>query len=96
MSVKKEKKHIGSSFDDFLDQEGILEECEDVAAKRIFVLQMEKELAKQQLSKADLAERMGTSRSSVSRLLDPSQSSTLKSLSSAARALGKHIRVRLI
>ena len=90
------KKHIGSSLDDFLEEEGLLENCEGVAAKRVFVFQLEQELAKQQLSKTELADRMGTSRSSVNRLLDPSQPSTLRSLGTAARALGKHIRLGLV
>lgn len=90
------KKHIGSSLDDFLEEEGLLEDSEATAAKRVFVFQLEQELTKQQMSKTDLAERMKTSRSSINRLLDPSQPSTLRSLSTAARALGKHIRIGLV
>ncbi|MBT3393539.1 MAG: XRE family transcriptional regulator [Waddliaceae bacterium] len=91
----KTNKHIGSGFDDFLEEEGVLDETEAVAAKRVYVFQLEKELRKQKLKKSDLAERMHTSRSSIERLLDPSLPSTLKSLSGAAIALGKHLRVRL-
>lgn len=90
------KKHIGSDFDDFLEEEGLLEEVETVAAKRVFVFQLEKELQKQKVNKEELAQKMGTSRSAVRRLLDPAQPSTLRSLSQAAHALGKHLRVSLI
>ena len=90
------KKHVGSDFDDFLKEEGLLEEVEAVAAKRVFVFQLEQELKKQKLNKEGLALRMGTSRSAIYRLLDPDQPSTLRSLSQAAHALGKHLRLNLV
>src|SRR5690348_12266264 len=92
---KKKNKHIGSSLDDFLKEEGMLEEIEEVVAKRIFVFQMEKEMKKQNLDKAALAEKMETSRSSVDRILDPESPSTLRSFAKAARALGCHLRISL-
>ena len=70
MNMKK-NKHIGSNFDDFLKEEGILEEIEEVVAKKIFVFQMEKEMKKQGIDKAKLAEGMETSR--VSHLQKPNQ-----------------------
>jgi len=90
------KKHIGSNFDDFLKEEGLLEDAESIAAKRIFVFQLEKELKRQKVNQMELAQLMGTSRSSIRRLLDPCQPSTLKSLSHAASALGKHLSVSLV
>ena len=78
--MTKKNKHIGSDFDDFLNEEGILEECEEKAAKYAFVMQLEDEMKKQHLTKDELAKKMGTSRSSLNRLLDPSQPSNLKSL----------------
>ena len=39
----QQNKHIGSNFDDFLEEEGMLEEIEEVVAKKISVLQTEKE-----------------------------------------------------
>ncbi len=88
-------KHLGSSFDDFLEEEGILEEAESVAAKRVFVFQLEKELEKKKIKKEELAIMMGTSRSAICRLLDPNIPSTLKTLSNAARAVGKHLKLSL-
>ncbi|MES2273212.1 MAG: Fis family transcriptional regulator, partial [Chlamydiota bacterium] len=64
----KKNKHIGSNFDDFLEEEGILEEIEEVVAKKIFVFQMEKEMMRQKIDKAELAQRMETSRSAVDRI----------------------------
>jgi antitoxin HicB len=91
----KKNKHIGSNFDDFLEEEGILEEIEEVVAKRIFVFQMEKEMKKQGIDKAQLAERMETSRSAVNRILDPEFPSTLRTFAKAARALGRHLKINL-
>ena len=85
-------KHIGSSLDDFLEEEGILESSEAIAAKRVFVYQLQKELDKNNLSRSDLAQIMGTSRSSIKRLLDPNQPSNLKSLIQAAKAVGKKLK----
>ena len=52
----KKNKHIGSNFDDFLKAEGMLKEIEEVVAKKVFVFQMEKEMKKQGIHKADLFE----------------------------------------
>ena len=89
-------KHIGSSFDDFLQEEGILAEAEATAVKRIIAYQIEKEMAERNISKSVLARRMQTSRSSLDRLLDPKNASvTLLTLESVAFALGKKLKVQL-
>ncbi len=89
------KKHIGSKFDDFLENEGLLEEATSVAAKRVFVFQLEKEMKKQKVDKSEFAERLQTSRSAVDRILDPECPSTLRTFTKAARALGKHLKISL-
>jgi antitoxin HicB len=89
-------KHRGSNFDDFLKEEGIFEQVEAEAAKRIFIFLLEKEMKKQRLSKAQLAKKLDTSRAAVDRLLDPKASSTIKSLTKAACAVGKHLTIGLI
>ena len=89
-------KHIGSSFDDFLDQEGLLAEAEAVAAKRVIAFQLGKLMKEQKLNKVQLAKRMKTSRAALDRLLDPDNASvTLLTLERAAKALGKNIRIEL-
>ena len=89
-------KHIGNSFDDFLDEEGLLAETEAVAAKRVIAFQLKELMKKQKLTKTRLARRMGTSRSALERLLDPDNASvTLLTLERAAKALGKSIRIEL-
>ena len=87
-------KHRGSSFEDFLKEEGIFEECHAEAVKRVIAFQLEEELKKQKLTKSQFAKRMNTSRSAVDRLLDPKRTCSLKSLILAAMALGKHLEVR--
>jgi antitoxin HicB len=89
-------KHIGTDFDDFLQEEGLLAEAEATAVKRVLAHQIEKEMAERRISKSELARVMKTSRSSLDRLLDPENASvTLLTLQSAALALGKRLKVQL-
>jgi predicted XRE-type DNA-binding protein len=88
--------HIGSSFEDFLEEEGLSAEVEAVALKRVIAWQIEQAMKEKNMSKAAMAKAMNTSLSQLDRLLDPeNESLTLSTLSSAARALGKHIEFRL-
>jgi antitoxin HicB len=90
-------KHRGSNFDDFLREEGILEEVELKAAKRAVALQLEKLMQSQNLSKSTMAERMHTSRAALDRLLDASNPSvTLSTLDKAARVLGRKLKIELV
>ncbi|MCF8052030.1 MAG: helix-turn-helix domain-containing protein [Desulfobacterales bacterium] len=90
-------KNIGSSFDVFLEEDGILQEAEEVATKRVVAFQIKKLMQQKNISKTKLAKEMKTSRSSLDRLLDPTNDAgTLKSLHRAARALGKKLEIRLI
>ena len=93
----KKKKNIGSSFDDFLEEEGILAETTAEAVKRILALQIIETMKSDQISKAEMARRMQTSRASLDRLLDPENSAvTLKTMHKAAKVLGKQIRMELV
>jgi len=90
------KKHIGSNFDEFLKDESLLERSTAVAVKRVIAWQIEREMAKQNLTKTSMAKRMHTSRAALNRLLDESDTSlTLITLASAATALGKIIKFEL-
>ena len=87
-------EHIGSSFDDFLEEEGILAESEAVAVKRVIAYQVSLVMEKQHISKAAMARQMKTSRSALERLLDPQNTSiTLQTLERAAHAIGKRLRI---
>lgn len=89
-------KHRGTRFDDFLEEEGLLAEAEAVAIKRVLAWQIEELMKQEELTKSEMARRMGTSRSALERLLDPSNPSvTLLTIERAARALGRKVRVEL-
>jgi predicted XRE-type DNA-binding protein len=91
-----DKKHIGGDFDDFLRDEGVLDEAEAVATKRVIAYQLAQEMERANISQSELARRMKTSRSSVERLLDPANPSvTLVTLERAASAIGKRLEVQL-
>ena len=91
------EQHLGSSLDDFLAEEGQLAEAEAIASKRVLAFQIAKLMAEQQLSKAELARRMSTSRAAVDRLLDyNSESATLITLEKAAAALGRRLHIALV
>lgn len=88
--------YLGSSFDDFLAEEALLEESTAVAIKRVVAWQIEQEMKLQKLTKTALAAKMHTSRAALNRLLDESDTSlTLTTLTSAANALGKSLRIEL-
>ena len=88
-------KHIGSSFDDFLQEEGLMAKAEATALKRVLAYQIRQEMELRHISKAALARMMKTSRSSVDRLLDPKNSSiTLLTLENVAVALGKKLKLQ--
>jgi antitoxin HicB len=89
-------EHIGSRFDDFLEEEGLLEDAQAVAIKRVLAFQLAKLMKQQSLTKVELAKRMNTSRAALDRLLDPRNSSvTLHTLHNAARALGAELKIEL-
>jgi antitoxin HicB len=91
-----DKRHIGGDFDDFLRDDGLLDDAEAVAAKRLIAFQIAQEMERCHISKAELARRMHTSRPAVDRLLDSSNPSvTLSTLERAAGALGKRLKVEL-
>jgi antitoxin HicB len=91
-----DKKYIGSDFDEFLVEEGLLEQAEAVAIKRMLAYQVEQLMQEQNLSKTEMSRRMKTSRAALDRLLDPAnQSVTLQTLDRAARALGKRLQISL-
>jgi len=92
MNKQKEKlnPHSGSNFDDFLLDNDILADVEKVAMKRMLAYQIENLMKSQSITVTEMARRMKTSRSSVSRLLDPENKSvTLHTIGHAAKALGK-------
>ena len=89
--------HIGSSFDDFLDEEGIRVDAEAAALKRVIAWQIARAMKHDRITKVQMAERMRTSRSALDRLLDPdNKSMTLDTISRAAATLGKRVLFSLV
>jgi antitoxin HicB len=92
-----EAGRIGSSLEDFLAEEGILEEVQAQALKEVIAWQIEQAMAAQKLSKSAMAARMATSRAQLDRLLDPKNTSvTLHTLQKAAAAVGRRLRLELV
>jgi len=86
------KKHLGSRFEDFLKEEGILEECRASAIKFKLAHELGKAMSQQKISKAEMAKRLKTSRTGIDRLLDPENTSiTLNTMAKVAHLLGKRI-----
>ena len=89
-------QYIGSDFDGFLQEDGLLAECEAGALKRVVAWQLEREMKRRRISRAKLATRMKTSRATLDCLFAPDQSSvTLQLLEQAALALGRKLKVEL-
>ncbi|MCC6243693.1 MAG: XRE family transcriptional regulator [Gemmatimonadaceae bacterium] len=91
------KKHVGSSFDSWLHEEGLYEEVTGAAIKCVLSRQIAEAMAEKNITKTEMASRMRTSRSALDRLLDPEQESvTLSTLRKAAQVVGRQLRVELV
>lgn len=93
----KRNKHIGSSLESFLEEEGIFEEVNAAAVKAVIARNLQNHMKKEHLTQTELARQLGTSRSGLQRLLDPKNISiTLLTLNRAATLLGKKIEIKLV
>ena len=91
-----ERGRLGESFDSFLKDQGIHEEATATATKRVIAYQLQQIMTEQGISKVEMARRLDTSRAQLDRLLDPNNESvTLATLSRAAQAVGRTIRLEL-
>jgi antitoxin HicB len=96
---KKAARSVGAltTLDDFLKEQGKLEEFEAVAIKEVLAWQIEQAMKAQNISRKRLAERMKTSRSQISRLLDPKDGNvTIATLQRAARIVCRTLRLELL
>ncbi|HRE26791.1 MAG TPA: helix-turn-helix transcriptional regulator [Anaerolineales bacterium] len=95
--MPKKNPHIGSGFDDFLKEEGLLADVIAGAAKRNLVMQFEEARKKQRLTKSALAQKAGISRMQLDRVLDPDNlSASLKIIAKVSTALGKSVYFKLL
>jgi DNA-binding Xre family transcriptional regulator len=96
MTKKKKNPAIGSNFDQFLAEQGLLEGATAVAIKRVIAWQLAEAMKAEGVTKKALAEKMHTSRSHLDRLLDDRDTGlTIETLGKAARALGRNVRIEL-
>jgi len=93
----KKNPHVGSSFDDFLQEEGIRAEVQARVLKKVLAWQISQAMKQRHLTKIEMAKRMRTSRSALNRLLDPNNNSvTLDTITRAAQTLGKRVNFDLV
>jgi antitoxin HicB len=91
-AVQTKSTHGGSSFDDFLEEEGFREHVEAIAVKRVLAWQLSKAMKEQRKTKQAMARELGTSRSQLDRLLDPQNTTvSLETITRAASVLGKRL-----
>jgi antitoxin HicB len=89
-------RHLGSHLDDFLEEEGLLARCEATALKRVVTWQLEQEMKRRRITRANLAIRMKTDKTTLNRLFSKDNSSvSLQLLECAALALGRKLKVEL-
>ena len=90
-------KHIGSSFDDFLEEEGTLAEAQAIAVARVLAWEVNQYLTEHNTSKTAFAKMLATSRMQVNRLVDPDDTSVnLKTMAKVAEAMGKKLELRFV
>jgi predicted XRE-type DNA-binding protein len=90
------RKNMGSSIDDFMKEEGILEETQAQAIKEVVAWQLAEAMKRKKISKSRMATMLKTSRSQVDRLLDSRDDITLLSLQRAAAMVGKRVSIELV
>ena len=89
--------HTGSSFDDFLQEEGLYAECSASAIKRVLARQLTEEMKRQNLTKSEMAKQMQTSRAQLDRLLDPEKTGvSIETITRAATVVGRQLRIELV
>ena len=89
-------KGIGQDFSDFMKEQGLYEEAQELATKKIIAAQLKAEMEKQKISKTEIAKRMHTTRTAVDNALDPAYNTSLSTIERFANALGKRVAVSLI
>ena len=89
-------KGRGQDFSDFMKEQGLYEEAQELATKQVLAAQFEAEMKRQKISKSALAKKLRTTRTAVDNALDPSFNTSLSTIERLARALGKRVSVSLV
>ena len=88
-------KGIGQNFDDFLIDEGLYDEVNELAAKKLITYKLQQAMHEQKMTKTSIAKKMKTSRVAVDNILDPTFNTSIDSLERFAHALGKKLKISL-
>jgi DNA-binding XRE family transcriptional regulator len=86
---------IGQDFDEFLKEEGLFEEVDELATKKLLAFQLKQAMEEQRLTKSSMAKKMKTSRVAIDHILDPSYNTSIETLERFARVLGKKLTISL-
>ena len=87
---------IGQDFSDFMKEQGLYEEAQELAIKKVIAAQLQTEMERQKLTKTAVAKRMHTTRTAVDNALDPNFNTSLATIERFANALGKRVSVCLV
>jgi DNA-binding Xre family transcriptional regulator len=89
--------HIGANFDEFLREEGIFEEVEAAALKKVIASALSRQMKRRHISVSRLAAALGTSRAAINRVLDGQNTSiTLSTISRTASVLGCKVKLEIV
>ena len=89
-------KGLGQDFSEFMKEQGLYEEAEELAIKKVLAAQLQAEMEKQKLTKSAVAKKMHTTRSAVDNALNPAFNTSLSTIERFASALGKKVSVSLV
>jgi DNA-binding XRE family transcriptional regulator len=87
---------IGQDFDEFLKEDGLFEEVDELATKKLLAFQLKQAMEEQKLTKSSMAKKMKTSRGAIDNILDPSYNTSIETLERFARVLGKKLTISLL
>ena len=93
--MEETMKGVGQNFNDFLKEQGIYDEVNELAAKKNITYQLQKAMQEQKLTKSFIAKKMKTSRVAVDNILDPAFNTSIDSLERFACVLGKKLTISL-
>lgn len=94
--MTNKNRHLGSSLDDFLCEEGIRDAAKTEAATRVISWQISEEMRKRGITKVQMADLMHTSRTQVDRILKAKGNVTVETLQRAAALIGRELRIELV
>ncbi|MCR5289378.1 MAG: helix-turn-helix transcriptional regulator [Treponema sp.] len=86
---------LGQDFSEFMKEQDLYEEAQELATKKVIAAQLQAEMEKQNLSKSAIAKRMHTTRSAVDNALNPAFNTSISTIERFAHALGKKLSVSL-